>query len=228
MQVFLRLSGCNLACSFCDTKRFLKRVYSFEVQGGSGSGGGSTRQNPVRPHEVAEIVDVLNRAYGPIHSVCVTGGEPLLQESFLSELLPLLRERGFRIYLETNGTLPEALATVLPWVEFVSLDFKLPSSTGENGFWKEHESSLRQCRERSTFVKLVVTSTTDAQDVLRAGEIVARADPSTPVVLQPESTALRAESGNSVHLALEMQRLLSKNLGQVRVIGQVHRFLGLR
>jgi len=71
-------------------------------------------------------VDRLWRAV-PHHSVSVTGGEPLLQARRLAALLPLLAQRHQPIYLETNGTLPGGLASVLEWVDHIGMDIKLDS-----------------------------------------------------------------------------------------------------
>lgn len=78
--VFIRLTGCNLRCIYCDT------AYAYE--------GG-------RELSADEIVAAV-RAYG-IPLVEITGGEPLLQE----ETLPLVRQlidEGFTVLIETNGS----------------------------------------------------------------------------------------------------------------------------
>ncbi len=77
--VFLRFSGCNRHCDFCDTDH--------------GSGRSLTCE---------EIVDEC-AAYPARHIIC-TGGEPLLQLD--TSLVTKLKERGFFIQIETNGTLP--------------------------------------------------------------------------------------------------------------------------
>ena len=77
--VFLRFSGCNRKCSFCDTDH---------------SGGSSMTAD-----EIAEAC----AAYPSRHLVA-TGGEPVLQLD--SELLRALKARGFYVQIETNGSLP--------------------------------------------------------------------------------------------------------------------------
>lgn len=77
---FVRLTGCNLRCSYCDTQ------YAY------GEG---------RPMEAAEIVAVLSARGCRLAEV--TGGEPLLQEE-TPALITALLQKGFEVLLETNGT----------------------------------------------------------------------------------------------------------------------------
>jgi organic radical activating enzyme len=83
-MIFIRLSGCNLRCSFCDTK------YAFKKR---------------RTTDAAEILAEI-RQY-PCKRVCITGGEPFLQN--LSPLVNVLKEKNYFVCAETNGTLWQKL-----------------------------------------------------------------------------------------------------------------------
>lgn len=111
-SLFLRLSGCNLSCSWCDAHE--------------------AAQEPPRefllPHEVAARFSQVS-----IHDICITGGEPLLQEKALSEMLSLLPHNR-RVTIETNGSLPIApLRRQFPSL-FFSVDWKTPSSGEHRSF----------------------------------------------------------------------------------------------
>jgi len=116
--VFIRLTGCNLRCKWCDTE------YAF-TEG-----------------KEMEIKDVVERAgsFG-IKRACITGGEPLLQKE-TSALISELLERGYDIVLETNGSLP--IDDVDERV-MISMDWKTPSSGEEKSML---ESNLPHLREK--------------------------------------------------------------------------------
>ena len=98
---FIRLTGCPLRCTYCDTE------YAFH--------GGEW-------HEIDALVETA-RAAG-VHHVCVTGGEPLAQRACL-ELLTALCDAGFAVSLETSGALD--VSAVDPRVSRV-VDVKTPTS----------------------------------------------------------------------------------------------------
>ncbi|HMM46178.1 MAG TPA: 7-carboxy-7-deazaguanine synthase QueE [Candidatus Macondimonas sp.] len=113
--VFIRLTGCPLRCSYCDT------AYAFH--------GGATRS-------IDEVLEQVNRY--PARHVCVTGGEPLAQGEACRGLLTALCERGYDVSLETSGAL--SIAGIDPRVSRV-LDLKTPGS-GEvdRNHWPNLES----------------------------------------------------------------------------------------
>jgi 7-carboxy-7-deazaguanine synthase len=100
--LFIRLSGCNLHCRWCDTE--------YAQSGGREMGLDS----------VLEQVWRVNPPY-----VCITGGEPLLQIDDLEPLLVSLSKRGTAIDIETNGTVD--FTRCLPYAS-ICMDVKCPSS----------------------------------------------------------------------------------------------------
>ncbi len=100
--LFIRLAGCNLDCTWCDTK--------YARDGGM----------EMSLDAILEQVWRVNPPY-----VCITGGEPLLQAAELEPLLASLRKRGTQIDIETNGTID--FSRLQPHAS-ICMDVKCPSS----------------------------------------------------------------------------------------------------
>lgn len=99
--VFVRLSGCNLRCSYCDTD------YAFDNG---------------KEVEISNIIETVKGFQTNL--VCVTGGEPLLQEGSM-ELIKILNQTGYTVLVETNGSI-----NIEPLNEniIVIMDIKCPGS----------------------------------------------------------------------------------------------------
>ena len=99
--------GCNFRCPFCHN--------------------GELVLDPARQPSVAEeeVLYYLKKRQGILQGVCVTGGEPLLRPG-LEGLLEEIKALGFPIKLDTNGTNPEMLASLLQAgsLDYVAMDIK--------------------------------------------------------------------------------------------------------
>lgn len=174
-SVFVRVSGCNLRCDFCDTP-----YTSWQPEGANQS--------------VAQVLEAV-LAY-PVRHVVLTGGEPLL----FDELVPLcdqLRQRQWHITIETAGTVWQPVAC-----DLMSISPKLGNSTpslARAGAWRErHERArdvpeviARLLAEYEYQLKFVVASLADCREVeewLRRYP-AARRD---RTLLMPEGTSLAA------------------------------------
>ena len=115
--VFVRLSGCNLACRYCDTE------YAREATG-----------QGMSMAEILAAVSLFN-----CRLVEVTGGEPLLQPE-TPELLEKLAEAGYEVLVESNGTLP--LPESRRWRAI--LDMKCPGSGAADSFAPVNLERLRK------------------------------------------------------------------------------------
>ncbi|MFZ4116018.1 MAG: 7-carboxy-7-deazaguanine synthase QueE [Chthoniobacterales bacterium] len=117
-SIFVRTSGCNLRCRWCDTP-----YASWKPEG-----------------EELSIAEILKRiAVYPCRHVVLTGGEPMVAKG-LSELAAQLKKRGYHITIETAGTLPPH---GIP-CDLASLSPKLRNSTPEERiagawFWRHEE-----------------------------------------------------------------------------------------
>lgn len=111
--VFVRLTACNLRCTYCDTKY---SYYEGELQ------------------ELDKILAEIKSHQTPY--VCITGGEPLLQKE-VHQLMTLLCDQNFKVSLETSGS--KSIESVDPRVKII-LDVKTPDSGAADSFLKENLS----------------------------------------------------------------------------------------
>jgi 7-carboxy-7-deazaguanine synthase len=113
-MAFLRLYGCNLKCTYCDS------LYAVEDK----------RFEEKSIEQIAKEVEELSPW---VRRLCITGGEPLLQEKEMEELVFSLRTKlGFNyICIETNGTIPKPRW----WASVIwDIDCKCPSSGSKTPF----------------------------------------------------------------------------------------------
>jgi organic radical activating enzyme len=223
-QVFIRLAECNLDCSYCDTDHAGGANCRIE------SGPGSTEFRDVpQPLPLNSVLRVVRKwcddLPGAHHSISVTGGEPLLYADGLATWLPGLR-RLLPIHLETNGTMHIALEKILPHLDYVSMDMKLPSTSGcTEHLWDLHRQFLRLSRGCTTSVKVVISDETPLEEIEMVCGIIREVDAATPLFLQPLSLP-RGGVGIGVGRMLKLQEAASAMLPDVRVIPQMHRMLG--
>ena len=135
--IFIRLSGCNLRCNYCDAQ------YTWDVGD---------------PLSIEEIVTRI-KAF-PCSLVEVTGGEPLMQQE-CTQLLKVLLEEGYQVLLETNGSfsieaLPDSVTAIL--------DVKCPESGSRDSFAPENIDALHKravARHGGCELKFVLSSQDD-------------------------------------------------------------------
>jgi len=130
--IFVRTTGCNLRCSYCDTK------YAYDE--------GTDRT-------VEEILDRIKTF--PCKNICITGGEPLLQKD-ASRLIKALLEKKYMICLETNGS-KEIKKYTKKQSLVISLDIKCPSSKMSTQMILKNISSL----SKKDQIKFVIKNKTD-------------------------------------------------------------------
>lgn len=209
-QIFVRFNGCNLDCSFCDESKT-----------------GSAKEYTVG--ELMARIRLLNSRYGPHHSVSFTGGEPLLYAGFIESASRFLKKEGLPVYLETNGTLPDALKKVLRAIDIIAMDFKLPSSAGEGAYWDDHLKFLKIASGKRVFVKAVVTPDTTKGDIKKTAGLIKGVSKRIPLILQPVTLPGPSFRGMDGERLLEFLRIgIRQGLKDVRIIPQVHKIIGVK
>jgi len=214
-QVFIRFAGCNLSCRYCDLPRSATLSGSPNVKKLTG------------PRLLKRILTIVEKK-GAIHSVSITGGEPLLQGDFLTGFLPLLKRRKIPVYLETNGTLPEELKKIGKYLDFVAMDLKIPSATEQAAQWCAHRHFLQECQRipGQIFVKVVVTNSADSGEINYAAKLVRKINSKTPLIIQPalDRSGRPEISGQKL---MHLFQTAFKILPTTRLIPPVHQFLRL-
>ncbi|MHB9037938.1 MAG: 7-carboxy-7-deazaguanine synthase QueE [Armatimonadota bacterium] len=215
-QTFIRLAGCNLSCDYCDTTwAQLDRPAIARAELHPGEEQFEELRNPI---DVATALSICRRLASEV--VALTGGEPLLQADFLTELMPRIRQAGFMTYLETNGTLSDELARVIDFTDITAMDIKMPSASGLGDLWDLHAQFLQIASQSKVFVKAVVAPDTPDDEMRHCARIIADADRTIPLVIQPMSKReFRASS------LMRLQGIAAESLDDVRVIPQCHKLL---
>ena len=144
LAAFIRFKGCNLGCSYCDTKW---------------ANQSAAISACCNPDELAGWVERRG-----VKNVTLTGGEPLLQED-ISELVDLLLAQGRRVEIETNGSIPLDRFAKRELRPVFTMDYKLPSSGMEIAMRRDNFKLLN----KHDTVKFVAGSTADLH---RALEII--------------------------------------------------------
>jgi len=180
---FVRFCQCNLSCEYCDT----------DFEDGEEMG-------------ILEITEKLNDEF---KWVSLTGGEPMLEEN-LMDLIDELRAGGFKILLETNGTIFNN--EVFDACEFLSVDIKGPSS----GDLNYSEEVFNYCLENSTKSQLKVVIK-NMKDFEFFQKIYMEEYPGW--ILQPEFSEMRN---------LDYNLIMSAINDNVRIIPQIHKLMGVR
>lgn len=99
--------GCNFRCPFCHN--------AFLVEGGIDTETIDSR----------EVIEYLKKRQGILEGVCITGGEPLISNG-LEEFIKEVKEMGFSVKLDTNGSYPEKLKDLVKkgLIDYVAMDVK--------------------------------------------------------------------------------------------------------
>ena len=198
--IFVRLTGCNLRCSWCDSE------YTF--QGG-------------RKMTSEEILDEVKHLSPNGGLVEITGGEPMLQERELLPLMGQLLDAGYRVLLETSGERP---LERVPAEVIKIVDVKCPNSGEAGTFHSENLESLNLHDE----IKFVLSGRADyefARDFTNRNRMAERVN---AVLFSPAFRKDATGSRDSSHCLLDPQQLAEWMLADdvpARLGLQLHKFI---
>jgi 7-carboxy-7-deazaguanine synthase len=198
--VFVRLTGCNLRCSWCDSE------YTFH-------GGRKMAMDEVRSE-----VSRLSPDGGLVE---ITGGEPMLQEREVLALMQHLLDDGYRVLLETSGERP--LRQVPADVRKI-VDVKCPDSGEPDSFNMENLDALFSHDE----IKFVLSSRADyefARELVREHELAGRVN---AILFSPAFRKDATGSRDSSHCLLDPRELAEWMLADnvpARLAMQLHKFI---
>lgn len=179
--IFIRLTGCNLRCKYCDTE------YAF-YEG--------------KDMTMEEIFNKIKK--WKCKRICITGGEPLLQNIY--DLIDFLLENGYEVSIETNGSIDIKKLTEKKLI--IKMDIKLPSSGMYEKMIMDNIKLLRRCDE----LKFVIWNRND-YDI--AKKIIEEYEPKCNIIMQPVWGGIEAKKIAEWILEDELEARLSIQLHKI-------------
>ena len=138
LAVFVRLCGCNLQCSYCDTQWANQPDVSYQLQ------------------TTEEIIQAILET--GVRNVTLTGGEPLLTPNVAELIAAITAQPTLSLEIETNGSVPlQSFAAIQPRPIF-TMDYKLPSSGMEHKMCLENMQLLYEKLPLSAYDRDIIDS----------------------------------------------------------------------
>jgi 7-carboxy-7-deazaguanine synthase len=193
LAVFIRLAGCNLRCSYCDTMWANTGDATYEVMTSE------------------EIYNYIKET--GINNVTLTGGEPLMQDNIKELLLFLSKDKSLDVEIETNGSVDiRDFLDILQNPPRFTMDYKLPGSNMESNMYLENLNNLRIFDT----VKFVASS---LDDLYKAKEIIKKYDLASkcsvyisPVFgsINPEEIVefMKDNKMNNINLQIQLHKII--------------------
>ena len=216
-QSFLRFVGCNLNCDYCDTPNNAL-ICNFEKVPGT-----NEFEELKNPLSLDTIVEKLN-SFENVHSISLTGGEPLIFANFIQSLSKNINEK---LYLESNMSMPLMAKKIKNTISFVSGDFKQRCEFKKDEEFESYKKQAKKCfkilkntEKRDCFCKIVITKETNYLETYEIIQDISKYI--SCVILQP---ATNDEYKPSVKALINLQNKLVSDF-DTRIIPQTHKLWG--
>jgi len=162
--IFLRLSGCHLRCSWCDSK------FTWDRKSG-------------KQMTIEQVIKEIKKF--PSTHLVITGGEPLLQQSELTNLLKELKKAKYFVEVETSATLETFLNK---FIDQYNCSPKLSNSNNKNADLKKEV--INSFPKDKTYYKFVIDKESDIKEV---ENLIKKFDlPKNKIILMPQGITKKA------------------------------------
>ena len=212
--LFVRLAGCPFTCFYCDTKESLPADSGTEYS----------------IDDATKLIDsnLKNQTY----KVNFTGGDPLIQHEAVALLAKHIQNKKIPTYLESSCFDIDRFDHVLPFIDIVKIEFKTKDSEFvDSKHYEKLISHTMKCLESSikskktTYIKIVVSSKTQPDefaDLVKDIFNIVSKDNIDGFIIQPTYGI----SEPSLDLLLELYDLVYPHYIDVKVVPQLHKFIG--
>ncbi len=212
--LFVRLAGCPFSCFYCDTPE------SLPLNSG----------NEYSIEQACQLID--ENLKEKTYKVNFTGGDPLVQYEAVAKLAKFVQSRNIPTYLESSCFDSKKFDHVLPYIDFVKIEFKTKDSEFVDA---QHYPNLiknaLECLESSvkskkkTYIKIVVSSKTEDSSIKELlGQIfdIISKDDISGFIIQPT----HGISEPSLEQLLKLYDMVVPYYKEVRVVPQLHKIIG--
>lgn len=221
-QLFIRFCACNLHCNYCDTD-YMPQSLSDKAS-----------FLDVTPNELIDYI-MTNSDIENLHSVSLTGGEPLIWSDFLREFMPKFKAK---YYLETNATIVHNIDDVIQNVDIISADIKLPSCSGVKNSFELHDAFFKKineikidcsikkqfnCDNENIFAKVVFDEKINDNEIQKTIELAKKYY--FDIILQPKM--IDDKPSVSSDFIIKIFEKFNKLYMHTRLIPQMHKFINI-
>lgn len=212
--LFVRLAGCPFTCFYCDTKESLPLNSGIEYS----------------IKDANQLIDSNLEKH--TYKVNFTGGDPLMQHEAVAQLAKHIQEKKIPTYLESSCFDIDRFNHVLPFIDIAKIEFKtIDSDFVDSKHYEKLINHTLQCLQSSvnskktTYIKIVISSKTTPNDFQQLSNQIfdkISKDDIDGFIIQPTYGI----SEPPLDLLLELYDIVYPNYHDVKVVPQLHKFIG--